>query len=381
MSNKNLSVGIITYHHFYNYGTMLQAYALQKSIQSLGFDAEIIDFMQSNRMSRMGLIALRFKRLGVYITQRKKYYALYKNRNNCENKYKKFEKFYIKNMDVSSQEYHSTSEIENNPPIYDGYVVGSDQTWNPYVNDYPKAFLLSFVDNPKKKGSYAPSISVDDLTAEQETMFRTYLSDLDYLSCREANGAQLLEKILGKDVQTVLDPTLLLTKDEWESIVDKNHKNEKYILTYFLGENIWQRSFVDKLVKATGYKVIAIPVSYLEMDNEKIEKEWAGPEEFIDLIMNAAYVCTDSFHGTIFSINFNVDFYAFCKFKDSDTVSENSRLYCVLNQFGLMDRLIKEDVDIEPSKIDYTYANTVLNTERNNSIEYLRKMIVDITAR
>jgi hypothetical protein len=375
------TIGIITYHHNYNYGTMLQAYALQHKVSLLGYKAELIDFKQCKLLSRREMIRLRLKRLPVYIREFEKYLTLFKAKKffSCRNE--RFEDFYNEELILGKQRYVNTIQLMENPPQYDGYVVGSDQTWNPYVSNGPEAFYLPFVSDSSKKGSYGPSLAVSTLTDVQKKQYKDRLKDFSFLSCREKSGAELLEKTTGKRVVSVLDPTLLLTSEEWMGVVTANKSDKKYILTYFLGDKKEHRKFVTQLSENTGLRVVSLPFSYLDIKNSKIEKIWGGPKEFLSLIRNASVVCTDSFHGTMFSINFNTNFYSFCKMDDDFADSENSRLYCALGLFGLSHRLVKNCVDaptkIEP--INFKSVNDILEQKRMESMEYLVEMLQNIT--
>ena len=144
------TIGIITYHHYYNYGTMLQALALQMKIEELGYKCEIIDFKQNNDLRKFELVRLRIRRMGIYIKDFKKYYALRSIKNSIIERNEKFEKFYGKYLKVSQNNYTSSEQLESDPPKYDGYVVGSDQTWNPNVGKNPDAFYLSFVEKKNR---------------------------------------------------------------------------------------------------------------------------------------------------------------------------------------------------------------------------------------
>lgn len=377
------SVGIITYHHYYNYGTMLQAYALQKECELLGYQSELIDFKQNNEPTVMKLLAIRIKRLPAYIREHKKFSTLAKFKERFSERKQAYEDFYGKHLKVGDRRYTNSKELNENPPVYDGYIVGSDQTWNPYVANNPEAFYLSFVHDDSKKGSYAPSLAVSQLTDEQKNRFQKRLLGFSYLSCREAVGAKLLEDTLGRPVINVLDPTLLLNADEWKKISTVRQQDEPYILTYFLGDVMTHRGFVHRLAEKTGLKVIAIPVSYLDIIDPVSENRWVGPDQFLTLISNAEYVCTDSFHGTMFSINFGVEFFSFCKTKDAEQSSENSRLYSALELFDLSSRLVNEKNEEELintlPKIDYEKVYKALNAEREKSIAYLKDMLEKIT--
>lgn len=377
------TVGILTYHHYYNYGTMLQALALQRAINDRGYQSEIIDYQQDTSLTRIEQLKLRIRRIPAYIVQFDKYRTLARSNGYQRQKKYYFEEFYNQHIVVGNKRYTKTEELLEDKPRYDGYVVGSDQTWNPYVSNRPEAFYLTFVDDNKKKGSYAPSLPVTDLTAEQEEYIQKHLSKFAYLSCREKTGAMVLERILQRDVINVIDPTLLLNGDEWAEYEERynQRKETDYILAYFLGDNKKHREIVRYIQNKTGYKVISIPMSYMEMKSEIWERAITGPSGFLDLIHHAKIICTDSFHGTMFSINFHKQFYSFCKMKDSETASNNSRIYDSLSLFGLEDRVIQEKTDIDRiCAIDYKKVDPLLEAERKKAFCYLEEMLRNLTA-
>lgn len=375
------TIGIITYHHYYNYGTMLQALALQEKVEQLGYQAELIDFKQDNSLSRYEMLKLRIKRMPVYIKERKKYRALADSREKIKEKNELFEQFYKTYLHVGKKKYTTTQQLMENPPVYDGYVVGSDQTWNPFVANSPEAFFLPFVENKSKKGSYGPSLAVKSLSDEKEKEYRKKLSNFSFLSCREQDGAQLLSRITQKEVKCVLDPTLLLSAKEWGKYCEFEIPKEPYILVYFWGEKSEHRRAVEKIQKLTNWKIISLPAAYLEMENNDYKKVWGGPKEFLSLIRGAALICTDSFHGTMFSINFQRNFFSFCKSSDSEESSENSRLYSALNIFGLSNRIIHnmDNLTAEDISIDYKNVIPILEEQRRDSIEYLENMLFEMT--
>ncbi|MDQ0149538.1 polysaccharide pyruvyl transferase family protein [Eubacterium multiforme] len=371
-------IGIITYHHHYNYGTMLQALALQKAIENLGFESEIIDFKQNNTLSIRELLLLRLKRSSVYLRQLKKYYLLGKSKKIFNERNNLFEEFYKTELHVGKNKYNSTRALMDNPPKYDAYIVGSDQTWNPYVAGRPEAFYLPFVDNDFLKGSYGPSLAVNNLNYAQKQFLRERLNKFSFISCRERTGTELIKEIVQKPVTTVLDPTLLLDKKEWDKFCEDKQLNSPYILTYFLGENKLHRKIVKELSERLSVNIIAIPTTYLELENKKIEKIYAGPRQFLNLIKNAMIICTDSFHGTMFSINYEKNFYSFCKMDSNDKKSENSRLQDILEEFKLGNRLISKTPD-KIENIDYEKVNKILNKRRQESKEFLVNMLSEMT--
>ncbi len=370
------SIGIITFHKYYNYGTALQAYALQNYISKhySDCDVELIDYTVKNEFVGKKLILTRIKRLSEYLKNFKKYYVLYRNRPYQIIKKQAFDVFFKESMVVSE---NGADTVEALPAIcdkYDAVMVGSDQTWNPFVST-KGVFLLEWLDGKKKKKlAYAPSIGISNLPDGYRERYKTALSDFKFLSCRERGGAEFLSELLGKNVEFVLDPTLLLKPEDWEEIATPIDIKEPYLLTYFLGDNKSHRKAAERIAKEKNLKIVALPVSHLEINNKNIKKMYGGPGEFVSLIKNAAFVCTDSFHGTMFSINFHKDFMAFPKRKDVEVNSDNNRLYDALKVFGLENRLGIEGV-VNTDSVCYEDIDSKLTELREQSTGFLTKVI------
>lgn len=368
-------IGILTYYHYDNYGTALQAYALQQYLDgNYECDAEIVDYVSLNEYVGKKLVFQRIKRMGIYIKNFSKYFTLYNNRN-CElQKAKAFEQFFEKNLVLSDKCVHSIEEIKKTCEKYDAIMIGSDQTWNSNVSCW-KEFLIDYLDSDRIiKLSYAPSLGTGHIDDEYVEIFKNALLDFQALSCRERGGAKYLTELLGKEVEFVLDPTLLLTPADWKKIEEPVNVSEPYMLTYFLGDNKKHREVAKKIAAEKGLKIVALPISYLEIKDKSIEKQYVGPGGFISLVRNASFVCTDSFHGTMFSINFGRDFVSFPKRDDAEHNSDNNRLYDSLDVFGLKDRISMNGAVIS-SSIDYSAVNAKLAALRRSSHDYLAKSV------
>ena len=199
------TIGIITYHHYYNYGTMLQALALQEKVEQLGYQAELIDFKQDNSLSRYEMLKLRIKRMPVYIKERKKYRVLADSREKIKEKNELFEQFYKTYLHIGKKKYTTTLQLMENPPVYDGYVVGSDQTWNPFVANSPEAFFFPFVENKLKKGSYGPSLAVKSLSDEKEKEYRKKKRPKIKARCHGMHYSRMLTEVLSvSSISTIL---------------------------------------------------------------------------------------------------------------------------------------------------------------------------------
>ena len=185
----------------------------------------------------------------------------------------------------------------------------------------------------------------------------------------------------------MLDPTLILDYNEWRALVSEKNSvfpvEKKYIFCYFLGENQSHRDFAENLSKKTGYDIISLP--YIrgynkadeEMNGEKLYN--INPLQFVSLIANAEYICTDSFHGTVFSIIFEKQFFTLKRYSDQNKVSTNSRITSLLNMAGLSNRLVASNIDIEQikeiSKNDYSSVRLKLEEERRHSLDFLELAI------
>lgn len=368
-------IGILTYHKYYNYGTVLQAYALQHYI-SRNFDceAEIIDYVARNEFVGRKLVFTRIKRLGAYIKDFSKYYTIYRNQKNQGIKNRAFDRFFENNLAVSAKKADTIEALLAICKEYDAVMVGSDQTWNPFVA-VNGVFLLDYLDGEKiAKLAYAPSIGISKLPETSLQRYKNALSQFQALSCRERGGAAFLSELLKRDVEFVLDPTLLLRPRDWEEIATPVDVQEPYLLTYFLGDNKAHRKAAAKIAAEKNLNIVALPVSYLEMKNKTIDSQYVGPDGFISLIKKASFVCSDSFHGTMFSINFGKDFVSFPKRNDVDINSDNNRLYDALAVFGLQERLWMGGAPVT-SPIDYTAVNENLTNLRIYSKNYLNSAV------
>ena len=373
-------VGIITYHHYYNYGTVLQAYALQKAIESLGdYDSEIIDFRAHNekKLSRVQLVMLRIRRMGVYIRERERVYRLKKYDSVFKEKRPFFDEFFDSSLKVSSQTFNSYPELKREKLDYDIYVTGSDQTWSPKIGLHP-AMFLRFAPVSARKIAYAPSIGVASLQKTESDQINYYLQQYDAISCRESIGQKVLSDcVKGKEIVNVLDPTFLLTGNDWNILATTPGIKTPYILCYFIGDRPYYRVIAKQLSVALGLPLYFIPVSWRDVGegNDLLPK--TGPREFLGLIRDARLVLTDSFHGTAFAINYRKSFYSFTKIEGGNTASDNSRLYDILSKIGLEDRLYDSPGYIDFSDVDYSSASIKLEELRNKSIAFLQKALID----
>ena len=341
-------IGLMTLDsRIYNYGGILQEYALWRYIEELGFDCEIIDYNLSSEIYTFSLKRSIFNLSIEKLTKRK--VLPYKSKVNVNesknvleivNRRKDlFDKF-RNNMKYSDKVDNSNlSTLQN---VYSSVLCGSDQIWNPDFN--VPSFFLTFVQPPTKSIIYAASIGKENLTNHQLRIYRKLMKNLDYISVREKSAQQLLKsKMPEYIIDLVLDPTLLLPCDIWVTLANQSNKiDTKYVFCYFLENNEEKKNAVNKYAKENGYKLISIPYlhgKYSSLDDKMSDIELdVGPIDFLNLIYNAEAVITDSFHAAVFSIIFNKKFRIFGR--RCGNYNMNTRVETLLSYFGLKDCLI-----------------------------------------
>lgn len=368
-----MKIGIITIHKINNYGSVFQAYALQNVCQKLGHNAEIIDYQFPNEFQR----SVGIKSAAVKIRKKEtivKYlyaFGLFKQHKGIAN-------FVRKYQHLTDKEYNNPNELAVTPPIYDVYLTGSDQIWNPNYCSGDPSFFLDFAPEGKKRVAYAASFGVSALGNEYAIKFSEYLKKYAAIGVRENSGVKLVEELTNrKDTEIVLDPTLLLNKDDWQKIaVQQRLVKEKYILCYYLNYSFDSFPYVDELAKhvqkITGYKVVKVarpPKNFYESNT--YHPVGASPEEFLALVRDAELVLTTSFHGTAFAVNFEKPLFSVVASRKSG----DSRQISLLNNVGLTDRVIEMGESfpsLEHLACDYTEPAKKLENLRNHSINFLK---------
>lgn len=365
-------VGIITFNHSHNLGGNLQAYATQKIIEKLGYNAEIIDYRIENEeakeiKSKTDLLKKIFfqEKTRTYFIRRILFNNKFEEKNNL------FQRFRDEYFNLSKKVYRFESELINSPPQYDIYLCGSDQIWNPTNYIYTNAFFLNFVPENKRKIAYASSIGVTYIPLERRNTMKKLISNIDYLSCREETGCKLIKELTGKDCLNVVDPTLLFNASEWFEEETKIPLIEgEYILCYCLSNEGY---FTKKVLEfSKECKIVVINPMKGDMSKRLVNKYDVGPIEFVNLVKYSKGIITDSFHGMIFAINFNKPFYIGMK-KELKEANDNSRKEDVLNKFKLLNRKLDESSKLDDLfyQVDYKETNKILDKFREISMSYL----------
>lgn len=356
-----MKVGILTFQQAINYGAVLQLYALQHVLQKLQIDTDVINYISPKLKQDYKVI--RFKTLKDFLAK------IFVAKAFCERKrkFENFEKTYLNLTD----KFYAKEELVLASKNYDYIISGSDQVWNYLITNTDTTYLLDFVKDRNKKLSYAASFGVSSIPANLKELYKNLLKDFKGISVREKQGQNIIKELCNLDVSVVLDPTLLLNKNEWLKLNFSKQKRQKYILVYCLRKSNLLNGMAKILKRETGFELVILSPR-TKYTYSKFSAATAGPEEFIELFMNAEYVLTNSFHGTAFSINFNKKFLV-----DLDTKSAqntNSRLLNILELVNLTGRIVSEPQDIRKmyEEIDYKKVNGILNIERKTSLDYLK---------
>lgn len=392
MSNKKIAVVSCYFKH--NYGSMLQAYATQMALDKLNYDNETIDitgFDGEIKKAKLKYFAkasltsdILLSKLGMAKNVLKKKLSKGEYTNKIQIRDKKFDDFSKKYFRLSPI-YSSMTELSNKcEEKYSSVLVGSDQLWLP-ANIAANYYTLSFVPDTVNTIAYSTSFGQSQLPKSVAKKASVFLNKIKHIGVREETGQKLVKDIVGRNVPVVCDPTMLFTGEEWMSIQQEAPiVDGKYIFCYFLGNNPSHREFVKRLKKKTGYKVVALTHldEYVKSDENYADETPydVDPADFVNLIRNAKYVCTDSFHCSVFSILYRKQFLTFRRFNRDTIQSTNSRLDSLFNLVGVDNRFVNPEDDVKKylnMDTDYDLVHEKLAKVREQSYIYLKKSLED----
>lgn len=373
MSERDIKrICLVTWYGSINYGTNLQAYALYKTIQRLGYEVDIIrPFLirkQANpfpgqKKSRRD----RFKKLV------KRFIPKYRQEIIREERIFKFlTKEFTFSILVDSNE-----AVDKLNAYYDKFITGSDQIWNPYTLD--TFYMLDFVTDDQKKIAYSSSIAVPVIPNKDRPTYLKYLSVFKNLSCRENEGAKLISDLTGRECCHVLDPVLLLSKQDWMSFASNSRYSgntaiKEYMFCYFIGDKAVDLDAIEDIRRKLGIKhtyVFSVTTGKHIIPNAKYMRA-SDIYDFVWFLNNATYVCTDSFHCMAMSTVLNKPFVSFFRCKD-DEKSENSRIRDFLEPLELKCTIYKQGWNSVP--IDFGKVNNLLEKLKENSMSYLKNSL------
>lgn len=361
---KRKKIALLTFHDSLSYGAILQCYSLYKTIVNLGYEIDVIDFIRDNKVKIKSL-----KTLLIYFVMIFRGFVFYKKQKILKNKFYEFKN---SRMSFTEKKYTSINDMMNLVAKYSTIIVGSDQVWNP-SNPHLEVYGLGYFPDNIKTIAYAPSIGSEELSSEHERKLYQAINKIKYLSCREKSGCELLNRLLNKEVLHVLDPTLLLDNTEWEKVMSPVNgvtKNQ-YVLCYFLGSMKYQRTYAKYISQKLSLPIVYIWGSPMEDYKSNVITD-CSPEEFVWLFRHAAFICTDSFHGVSFSINFKKNFFAFKRRGYNSKQSYVTRISSILELLNLSDRYLDWDTLIDRCEINTVYDNyDRLKDMKRVSMEYL----------
>lgn len=359
-----------------NYGSTMQAFALQKTVMELGYGNRIINYVPNKRekLAFFCKSSARFVTLKAKI-ENKKIESKFLNRDEIDLKNRKFEEFY-ENSFFLTEMIPVQNQMKSLNNKYRIFLCGSDQIWNP--NYFKKCNFLDFVSESNKKIAYAPSIGMTQLTENEKKKMKSYLDRFDKISVREESSKRLIESVVDKPVQVVCDPVFLLSREKWIEKMQLKEPEEKYILCYFLGDNPEYQKMTEKLQESLKIKVKIIPTNTFGYALGFETQKTVGPKDWLSLLYGAEFVLTDSFHATAFSIIFNKSFYVLKRFSDTSPKSQNSRIYHLLNMTGLEDRIWQNTTNVSYIENDiWKTVDEKMRTERETSTLWLKNALED----
>lgn len=345
-----------------NYGCRLQNYAVNKYLTDMGLDVETIPNNYFTNIEKSS-----FKDGLKYVLSRIKHEVVLRDgayRTNTSFFTTKRAKLFLdfnQNIKFRKKTFNFKDKLN-----YDYYIVGSDQVWNPYFG-LQDLGLLTFENDDNKKISFSASFGVNELPENKKEIMDKYISKFKKISVREERGKEILEKLTGrKDIEVLIDPTMLLTSDEWDKVSKKPKqlKSNKYILNYFLGEVSEKRKKeIEEFAKKNDCDVINI----LDKNDSLYE---SGPSEFLYLEKNAFLICTDSFHSSVFAILYNKPFIIYDR--EDKLEKMNSRIDTLISKFKLDDRRYNgTNITKENLIHDYSEAYKILENERRKSLNFI----------
>ncbi len=345
-------IGIITLHFYENFGSVLQAYALQEKIKDLYPEADIaiINYIPDG--------------------SRYTYFSEQKLQNRYEEKRKLFDIFRFNVLGIP--EVTLTSKDLSELDSFDYLITGSDQVWNPEITHFDPAYFLNFADRKTVKISYAASLAICSSHPQMSgNIFRKFLPEFDFISIREKKHEDYIQSFADVKVETVVDPTLLLTKEAYAPIISKTDLcEEKYILLYFLTHDPNAIDVGNMLAHKYGFKLIHyfadMPDRLFHANSDDFS--FVGPEEFLWYVNNAELVFTNSFHGTVFSILFEKPFYTYTAKREM-----LSRVIYLTEMIGLESRRLTgymppNDITLD---INFHTAKEDLQKKRDEAISFL----------
>lgn len=365
-----MKIGILTYHRALNYGALLQAFALKTTLEQNGAEVSVLDYRNEVIES---LYSLSFKDKKGFKNKLRVLRQSFVERDKRE-KFENFRSSYL----ITERRIFNAENIQDANQIFDRFVVGSDQVWNPDGHRNDLNFFLKFVKEPSKIFSYAASFGVETLDEKYCAQLGSLLQRFSVCSVRESAGVEILKSIGIQNIRMDVDPVFLLDREKWQSALKIRSRKRNYALLYYFALTDVMKSMA-KTCQERGLEVVVIgkprkspfdfPVTFID---------GVGPIEFVELFFNASFVITNSFHGTAFSSLFNVPMAV--ELLPGESSKVNSRLLNILKLLELERRFIDKKIDCEgflKQSIAWDQVNDKIGRLRENSLKYIREVLVN----
>lgn len=362
-----MKVAVITLHAIKNYGSVLQTLATQKKFEELGCEVEIINFLREDSQDQN--VYKRWTKNDKFPINIVKSVILFPTANRWK---KVFWGFLKRNVNLTPKMYLSERELREDLPEADVYCTGSDQVWNSTWNKgFIPEFYLSFVPDEKKKISLAASIGKEDFENWEKKDVYRLLKRYDFISVREDDAVAILQNLGIKNVEHLVDPTLLMPREFWLSLASNRMIEEPYILIYQLNHDSQFDSFAIEFAKRKKCKLVRLCTRYDQMRLPGKSIVLPEVEGFVSLLANANYVITDSFHATAFSLNMNTE--VICVYPNEFS----GRLASILKKTRLENRHLKsyDQFDIADTPTDFDRVNKCFDEEREKATEWLKNAL------
>lgn len=362
-----MKICTITCHDVYNVGASLQAYALQAYLKSLGHDVKIIDYKPDYLSKHYRLDIVGNPKYDKPLLKQAYLLAKLPGRLHLLPRKRAFDSFTAKHLTLTKR-YASNDELKADPPEAEVYFAGSDQIWNPlFPNGKDPAFYLDFV-RQGVRASYAASFAVDEFPQELREVTAQYLQKLDHVAVRESSGLGILETLGITDAVTVLDPVFLLDREQWEAMAEMLAECKKpYLLVYDFDNSAAVGELAERLAAEHGWAIYSI------FDLPYAERCFSlcGPETFLGLVQGAAFVLSNSFHATAFSVIFRREFAVVER-----TEKINTRMRDLTSLLGLSDHMVTETAKVS-FNTDWAAVDRRLAKEIGRSKAYIDEVLMD----
>ena len=365
---------IITLALSYNYGAVLQSYALAEKLKQLGVEVEIYNYNDKKRITFNLTFKAKIKHFVWDIV--KKILTLGKKERN----YKKFRNQYLP---LTKIKYKNNLDLRKNPGEYDLYISGSDQIWNPDLFVYDTSYFFDFLPDEKRRISYSSSFGKASFNEDYKEKCGKYLKKYEKISVREASGVNIVSELCGKSAECTLDPTLLLSMEEWDNLAQKASKRAKNfngILCYVMKGDSKVVNAIEEIAQKLSKKT-SLPIMRLGLKEYEVFKYGkkgshltATPIDYLKYFMNAEYVVTNSFHGTAFSINFGKKFYVPINDELPPEKALHERISSLINLVGAENCIVKTS-NMIINDVEISHLQDKLKIEREKSLDFIKECI------